>query len=439
MLSAQAFDIFCTPRMNESIEKVEWTPYYPYVKFFRNNDTIEITINQSDVFEAMDDGLLLISGKVKKNGGGTVSFVNNTGAFMFSAISYEMNVKEIERVRDPGLVSTVRGYMCYTEEDSKHLVVAGWNYPNAPLLDSNEGYFSFLIPLKHLFNIFNDYRVVTCGKQTIKLTRSNNDNNCLLITEKTTGSTTTTTTASIDIENVELKIKRIYPNNDIRLKLLKAIRADTPIVIPYRQWELQMKPSLPQGSTHGDVWPIKTTSAVESPRYVIVCFQTDKQDKLTADPTYFDNINITKISYMSCMRKRFLLDFKAFKARTLFVIDCSRRDESMKPSTIDVRLDIEASEGFPDNTRVYCILVHDSIMEHLPLSEIVKNLSQMAKTISFIEYSYNHNIRKLQRLKEDMDIFERKLEMFTESQKLMLWDEKVFKNLDRFKNIPPTH
>ncbi|KAJ8913909.1 hypothetical protein NQ315_005706 [Exocentrus adspersus] len=409
MLSAQAFDIFRTPRMDESIEKVEWRTYYPYVKSFRNNDTIEITINQSDVFEAMYDGLLLISGKVKKNGGGTVSFVNNAGAFMFSAISYEVNVKEIESVRDPGLVSTVRGYMCYTEEDSKHLVVAGWNYPNAPLLDSNEEHFNFLIPLKHLFNIFNDYRVVTCGKQTIRLTRSNNDNNCLLVTERTTGSTTTTTTASIDIENVELKIKRIYPNNDIRLKLLKAIRADTPIVIPYRQWELHMKPSLPQGSTH-DVWPIKTTSVMESPRYVIVCFQTDKQDKLTADPTYFDNVNITNIrltlngesfpnermrlnfekndyaeahyryteffpSYMSRMQKRFLLDFKAFKARTLFVIDCSRRDESMKPSTVDVRLDIETSEGFPANTRAYCILVHDSIMEHLPLSEIVKNLS----------------------------------------------------------------
>ncbi|KAJ8912962.1 hypothetical protein NQ315_000018 [Exocentrus adspersus] len=68
MLSAQTFYIFRTPRMDESIEKVEWRTYYPYVKSFRNNDTIEITINQSDVFEAMYDGLLLISGKVKKNG-----------------------------------------------------------------------------------------------------------------------------------------------------------------------------------------------------------------------------------------------------------------------------------------------------------------------------------------------------------------------------------
>ncbi|KAJ8909926.1 hypothetical protein NQ315_005645 [Exocentrus adspersus] len=407
MLSVQAFDMFRTPKMDESIEKVEWRTYYPFVKSFRNNDTIEITINQSDVFDAMYEGLLLISGKIKKTGNGSVAFINNAGAFMFSSITYEMNAKEIETVREPGLVSTIRGYLCYTGEDSKHLAVAGWNYPNAPLI--NYDYFNFLIPLKHLLNIFNDYRVVTCGKQTIRLTRSNNDNNCLLVTEKTTGGITTSTTASIDIENIELKIKRIYPSNDIRLKLLKAIRADTPIIIPFRQWELHMKPALSEGSTK-DVWPIKTTTAVESPRYVIVGFQTDKHDNLNKDPTYFDNINITNIrltlngegfpnermrlnfnkddyaeahyryteffpSYMSCTQKRFLLDYGTFKDRALFIIDCSRRDESMKPSTIDVRLDIEASEGFPANTRALCIIVHDSLLEHLPLSEIVKNLS----------------------------------------------------------------
>ncbi|KAJ8917905.1 hypothetical protein NQ315_002598 [Exocentrus adspersus] len=42
-------------------------------------------------------------------------------------------------------------------------------------------------------------------------------------------------------------------------------------------------------------WAVKTTSHVESPRYVIVCFQVEKLDKLKKDPTYFDHINITNI------------------------------------------------------------------------------------------------------------------------------------------------
>ncbi|KAJ8915679.1 hypothetical protein NQ315_000612 [Exocentrus adspersus] len=280
--------------MDESIEKVEWRTYYPYVKSFRNNDTIEITINQSDVFDTMYDGLLLISGKVTGTGDGNVALVNNAGAFMFSTITYEMNAKEIESVREPGLVSTVRGYVCYTTDDSKHLGVARWNFPNNLSLNKTDGRFNFLIPLKHLFNIFNDYRVVTCGKQSIRLTRSNNDNNCVELKEKTLpNGDQSVTTVSVNIENVELKVKRIYPSNDIRLKLLKVIRGDTPIVIP-NSMEFHMKPSLPEGSTR-DVWHIKTSSSIESPRYVIVCFQTDSLEKLTGNATFFDNINITNI------------------------------------------------------------------------------------------------------------------------------------------------
>lgn len=406
MLSTQTFDLFRRPRIDESIQKIEWRTYYPYVKSFRNNDVVEIAINQSDVFDATYDGLLLITGKATKTGNGDVSFVNNAGAFMFSSTAYEMNAREIESVREAGLITTIRGYLCYTSEDSKHLAIAGWNYPTSPLLNA-DGSFSFLIPLKHMFNIFNDYRVVTCGKQTIRLIRSSNDDNCFHVNEKS--GSTTKTTVKLNIENIELKIKRIYPNDDIKLRLLKAIKVDTPIVIPYRQWDLHMLPALTAGATK-EIWAVKTTSSIESPRYVIVCFQTDRQDKLDNDPTYFDNINISNIrltlngesfpnermrlnfakndyieahykytefypSYMNCIQKHSLLDYDKFKNRALFVIDCSRRDESMKSTTVDVRLDIEAAQGFPDNTRAYCIIIHDCIMEHLPLSEIVKSLT----------------------------------------------------------------
>jgi hypothetical protein len=80
-------------------------------------------------------------------------------------------------------------------------------------------------------------------------------------------------------------------------------------------------------------------------------------------------------SYSNTLQKKSLLDYLTFRNHALFVIDCSRRDESIKSSTVDVRLDIEAAQGFPDNTSAYCIIVHDCIMEHLPLSEIVKNLA----------------------------------------------------------------
>ncbi|KAJ8912832.1 hypothetical protein NQ315_014415 [Exocentrus adspersus] len=395
------FNVFRKVNFDDSIEKIEWRTYYPYTRSFRNNDIIEIVINQSTLFDATYDSQLLGSGKIIKTGDGDISFVNNAPAFMFSSVKYVLGggSKEMELVQD----------LCYTSEDSKHLAILGWNFPNSPKLNP-DGTFTFLIPLRHFFNIFNDYRTVICGMQTFTFTRANNDANCFFVKEKTP---TSNTTVKMDIQNVELKIKRIYPESGIKEKLLEGVAANNSIIMPYRQWDVQVK-TLAAGAI-SDAWAVKTTSHVESPRYVIVCFQVEKLDKLKKDPTYFDHINMTNIklslnaesfptermrlnfdsndyneahfrytelqsSYLNCSEKRPILDYDIFRAepalkeRTLFVIDCSRRDENERPSTVDVRLEIEAAQGFPENTRAYCIIIHDCIMEYLPLDNIANNL-----------------------------------------------------------------
>ncbi|KAJ8915425.1 hypothetical protein NQ315_003186 [Exocentrus adspersus] len=259
------FNVFRKVKFDDSIEKIEWRTYYPYTRSFRNNDVIEIVINQSTLFDATYDSQLLMSGKITKTGDGDVSFVNNAAAFMFSSVKYVLGggSKEMELVQDTGIVSTVRSYLCYTPEDSNHLAISGWNFPNSSKLNPDVT-FSFLIPLKHFFNIFNDYRTVKCGMQTFTFTRANNDANC-------------------------------FPSKKRR----------PPVIL---------------------------------------------------------------------REKRPLLDYNVLKERTLFVIDCSRRDENERPSTVDVRLEIEAAQGFPENTKAYCIIIHDCIMEYLRLDNIVNNL-----------------------------------------------------------------
>ena len=143
---------------------------------------------------------------------------------------------------------------------------------------------------------------------------------------------------------------------------------------------------------------------------IIVFFQTKKADNLHEDVTLFDNANIKSIrlalnsdyypqermlldfsrdqyadahfnytefnkSYHNCQEKRSLVNFAEFKSRPMFVIDCSRRHLGLKSSTVDIKLDIEATTGFPPDTKAYCIIIHDQIMEHLPLSEIVRNIA----------------------------------------------------------------
>lgn len=402
----QVFDVHRTPTFDESIQRLEQRTYYPFVKSFLNNDIVEITINQGDAWLLMFDAALYIKGKMTQTAGtGECSFANNGGAFLFDSISYELNGKELETVRNPGIVSAIRTYLCHSPNDEKFLITAGWAGPTNKLKTNFNGTFNLRIPLKYLFGIFNDYQLATCGKQTIRLIRARNDNNALFL--EPSGDGAANFAVEISISDIVLKVKHIQPSDFIRLDLLQSIKADRPIIIPYRKWELHELPNLTHGAKR-EIWPVKTSTAVASPRYVIVGFQTNRNENSQKDPSQFDHINISDVrlilngeyfpferlrldfqyneyveayhnyvdfgpSYMN--EKHPLLDFKDFKDNApLFVIDCSRRSESMKSSTVDVKLDIESIVGFPASTRAYCIIIHDCTVEYLPLSEIVRDL-----------------------------------------------------------------
>ena len=69
-----------------------------------------------------------------------------------------------------------------------------------------------------------------------------------------------------------------------------------------------------------------------------------------------------------------LLDFVGFSSRALFVIDCSKQNESLKSNTIDVKLEFQSSDNFPDDTRAFCIIAHDRVLEYQTLTGQVRDI-----------------------------------------------------------------
>ncbi|XP_049825040.1 uncharacterized protein LOC126265969 [Aethina tumida] len=410
MSSNPIFDIYRKPTFDETIKKYEVHTYYPYVKSFNNNDSIEITINKSDSWLLMHEAAIVIAGTLEKTAGdGAVQLVNNAGAFLFDRITYSINGHEVDSVRDPGIVSTIRGYLCYDSIESKHLCIAGWNFPAAPIVNTSDGSFVMRIPLHHLLGVFNDYQLAQFGRQTIHLVRARSDNDCFITIDES--GATTETVGKLTIKDVSLKVPILFPNDVLKLNLLEAIKSDRPIIIPFRKWNFN---ELPQLTANGrkEIWTVKTCTALESPRYIIVAFQTGRRGVSKKDPGYFDNIDLSDVritlngDYYPVERmqldfsknhfteahynytefknnfkndhslpKHPLLDYVSFKNHAIFVIDCSRRNEPLKSSTVDVKIDIEANSDFPHSTKAYCIIIHDCIVEHMPLSEIVRNLS----------------------------------------------------------------
>ncbi|KAJ8913264.1 hypothetical protein NQ315_012882 [Exocentrus adspersus] len=396
---SEELQIFQDPQFDTSVIREETRTYYPFVKSFKNNDEIEITVYQQDALLQISEAALIIEGTLTKTAGaGDIVFTNNAGAYLFYSISFELNGKELDRVRDPGTVSSIRGYLCYGKNEEHSM--AGWNLNSPHMVIYNAATKTFIlrIPLCHLLGIFYDYKRVMFGKQTLRLLRARTDVNCYKVT-------TADTVGELTITNIELKVKNLFLNDVQKLNLLTQINEDKPILIPFRQWEFHELPTFTEGSTK-EIWSVKTCTNVESPRYVIVAFQKGRKDVKTEDIMGFDNVDISnlkvhinseyypyedmnlnfdglKYTEVYNMYLRFAkmfatnstpsITYPLFNTTSLFVIDCSKSDDSLKSSTIDLKLEIESRKGFPRGVRAYCVVVHDRIMEYLPLSGVVRS------------------------------------------------------------------
>ena len=57
----------------------------------------------------------------------------------------------------------------------------------------------------------------------------------------------------------------------------------------------------------------------------------------------------------------------------IFVIDTSKQNDTGTASTVDVSIEIEATDNL-NGVTAYCLLIHDRIIEYVPLSREVKKL-----------------------------------------------------------------
>ncbi|EZA55740.1 hypothetical protein X777_04159, partial [Ooceraea biroi] len=58
----------------------------------------------------------------------------------------------------------------------------------------------------------------------------------------------------------------------------------------------------------------------------------------------------------------------------LVVIDCSRQNEAVKSSTVDVRIEFDCRRNVPPETTASCLILHDSVVEYNPLTSVVRRV-----------------------------------------------------------------
>lgn len=392
--------------VDNSVSSFEYHTYQPYAaNSLSHNDEIRIPIQGQDLITLPSQSYVLIEGKLtddKDKVSTTLKFVNNGVLSLFDEIRYELNGTVIDRNKNPGVSSTLKGYPSYNTNLSSRLINAGWSPTEHPAITDGGGDFSACIPLKMILGFAEDFqKVILNARQELILIRSSSDINA-------TVTSVATEKPKIVLRRVVWKIPHISVSDSEKLKLLKQIERNRDFNIPFRSWELNEFPLLPQTTRHS--WTIKASSHLERPRFIIFALQTEKKNVNTRNNSHFDHCNLTNIKlhlnseiypydslnlnfdnkqwailyemyaqfqqsyYYKNQSEPCLSPAKYLENAPLVVIDCSHQNEIVKSGAVDIRLEFESSKNIPDKTSAYCLILHDRLVKYNSLTYVVKVL-----------------------------------------------------------------
>lgn len=350
---------------------------------------IRIQIQAQDVYTHTSDSYIYIEGKFTSTDK-DAKLVTNPWPFLFSEVKYLLAGVEIDNCRDVGYVSLLKGLASNNTADMNELQVAGWHSKDQ-LLSKNDGNICACIPLRNLLGFAEDYKkVIINTKQELVLFRSGTDNN-LFIGKN----------GSFELKKIIWKLAHVVVSDPIKLNMLKKIHK--PIQIAFRSYELHIQPSLK--STNVDYWSVRTSTQLEKPRFMIIGLQTDRHDKMEKDNCKFDAATIRNIKlflnsesypydkqnlnfstghyalaykdYADFQSKFYgrandpMMSIDTYKENPIFILDSSKQIETIKEGAVDIHLELESNSVFPANTNVYCLIIHDTLVEYNPLDGTV--------------------------------------------------------------------
>lgn len=409
-MADEILNIYNANSVEDVITSIQHHAYNPYTNAYNNNDEIRITIQHQDLYVLPHESYIYIEGRVVVAAAAddataaelvVPNFVNNAAGFLFDEIRYELNGFPIDCCKNVGITSTLKGYASYVPHNMNRLEIAGWKTESNQ--QATAGYINFCIPLRSIFGFAEDYRKILMNmKHELILLRSRTDVNCFV------GANNHST---IQINKIQWRIPHVSVSDAEKLKLLKVLDRQQPIPLQYRSWELYEYPTLPTTSNH--IWSVKASSSLNTPRYIIVAFQTNRHNRIQADKSRYDHCNLSDLKvYLNSecypyenlnvnfansqyaglydMYCRFqetfyhdrasntavpLLTYEEYGANApIIVIDCSRQNEALKKSIVDIRIEFQTRENIAANTAAYCLVIHDNLVSYNPYSNIVNKV-----------------------------------------------------------------
>jgi hypothetical protein len=223
---------------DNAITNVEYHSYQSYIPGeLKYNDECRIVIQQQELLTAPGLSQLHIQGRILKHDQSAVSTkvlpINNFIAHLFDEIRLELGGVIVDRIKNPGITTTMKGYVSHTPNESTALINAGWSpledaYTN---FDAQTSAFDVCWPLSNILGFAEDYKKVVLNlRQELILLRSSTDLNATL---EATG----LEKAYIRITKIVWQVPHFTVSDEEKLKLFNIIERNNPLSIAHRRWE----------------------------------------------------------------------------------------------------------------------------------------------------------------------------------------------------------
>ena len=316
--------------VDDSIYDYEYKEYNPIAGTDVNRGSIVITIEAQDIYTHPAESFLIIDGILglpvlpplagvnSYDDADVVTLINNGMMYLFSDVRYHLASHEIEVLQNPGQATTMLGMLKYPDDFTKSQGLNQLWLPDTDIDDNNvankddnlgfkkrhdyiiktsnpKGTFSFKIPLKHFLGFCEDYKKILYGmQQRLTLTRTTDDNAIFRVAGTDPG--------IIDIKRIRWFMPHVIPSDAYRLQLDKIIERKEKIPVGYRM--LQCDSTQVPATNTTFTWRLGVKSSPDIPRFIIVGFQTDKNNNQERNPAIFDNLNVRNI-YVTLNAKRY--------------------------------------------------------------------------------------------------------------------------------------
>ena len=425
--------------VDDSIYEYEYKEYNPIVGTDLNRGSIVLTIESQDIYTHPAESFLVIEGELRRRAravdgavqyyanDAVVTLINNAMMYLFSDVRFHLASHEIEVLQNPGHATTILGLLKYPDDFNKSFGMnqlwvkdestgttelrkdqatynKGFDIRRNYIITSpnTNGKFSFKIPLKHFLGFCEDYKKILYGmQQKLTLTRTN-DNNAIFRTGADEG--------EVYLERIRWFMPHVIPSDAYRLQLDKIIEKKEKIPVGYRM--LQCDSSQVPATSTNFTWRLGVKSSPDIPRFIIVGFQTDKNNSQAFNPAIFDNLNVRNI-YVTLNAKRYpdtdydndftenhfsrlYGDAALFRKKfynmdelvsncginpqeyktiyPLFVFDVTKQSEKLKTSVSDIHIKASFANNPGNNTMAYAVIISDRLFHFVSDGSKITNI-----------------------------------------------------------------